>query len=448
MHIKPVGVVLVLSPWNFPMHIPISAMGDILGAGNRVVIKPSEVSPKTSALLAELVAKTFPPDVVSVFTGGPEVAATLSSRPFDHILFVGSGAIGKKILAAAAPNLTKVTLELGGKNPGFICPDVDLKVAAQTVAMEKLENAGQVCTGIDTVFVAPDKAREFVGHMRDTYKSRWGEDQLGLNSQYVSCVNEQHFQRVKELLNDAKARGADIISLDPTGCESYDSGDCRLPPHAVLNPPEDALISQREIFGPLLVVREMELRQAISYVNSHEEPLACYVFTDDERTKDMLATEVRCGGMTVNQINKHTIIGPLPFGGMGPSGMGVYHGVEGFMNFSHRMSMYDFKPVGLLGLVWQKIGPNISLPYSDKDVAQIKDFLKPLPPIASIIKSLKICLLLMVAYLMRHSISSGFIGGVASTLVVTQLMSKTRDSSRALRKDLSCKSPSEEKKRN
>merc|ERR1712232_465277 len=424
IHTKPLGVVLVLTPWNFPAHIPVSAIGDILGAGNRVVLKPSEVAAKTSALLAELIAKTFSPDVVSVFTGGPDVATTLSASPFDHILFVGSGEIGKKVLAAAAPNLTKVTLELGGKNPVFVCPDADLKFAAETIATEKLENAGQVCTGLDTVFVPIGAAKEFLKLMSDQYRKRWGDKKLGTHPQYPSCVNQRHFQRVKELLSDAKAKGAEIVSLDPTGCDDYGSADCRLPPQAVLNPPEHALISQREIFGPLMVIREMELRQAVSYVNSHEEPLACYVFSNDEATKDQLARDVRCGGMTVNQINKHTIIGPLPFGGMGPSGMGCYHGVEGFKNFSHRMSMIDFKPVGILGFIWQKIGPNISLPYSDQDVAQIKDFLKPLPPIALILKGFNVICLALLAYMMRRRIPAGFTYGVVSTLVAMKLLNR------------------------
>lgn len=390
IHTKPLGVVLVLTPWNFPFHIPISAIGDVLGAGNRVVVKPSEVTPRTSALLVELVGKTFEPDVVSVFTGGPEVATTLASTPFDHILFVGAGEIGKKVLASAAPNLTKVTLELGGKNPVFVCPDYDLGTAAQTIAMEKLENAGQVCTGVDTVFVPPGTAKAFIDHMRALYKSRWGDGQLAGNQQYTSCVNGRHLARVKGMLSDARARGIEVLSLDPTGCSEYGGDDCRLPPHVLVNPAEEALVSKNELFGPLLVIREMQLPEAVAYVNSHEEPLACYVFTNDEVTKQKLAAAVRCGGMTVNQINKHSIIGPLPFGGMGASGMGCYHGEEGFKNFSHRMALYDFGPVGLLGFLWEKLGPNISLPYSDKDVEQLQDFLKPLPPFGAIIRTLQL----------------------------------------------------------
>lgn len=344
-----------------------------------MIVKPSEATPEASALLQKLIATTFDPDVVTVFTGGPEVATTLSSFPFDHILFVGSGEIGKRVLAAAAPNGTKVTLELGGKNPVLICPDYDFKAAAQTVAMEKLANGGQICTGVDTVFVPPGRVGEFIEHMKDLYKSRWGSQPLATNSQYVSCVNSRHFKRVQHYLDNAKASGAQVVSLDPTGCASYASDDNRLPPHAIINPPDAAIVSTEEIFGPLVVIREMDLEDAISYVNARPEPLACYVFTNDEATKERLASTIRCGGMTINQIGIHTVVSALPFGGVGASGMGCYHGEEGFRNFSHRMSVMDFGPVGMMGRLWDKVGPNISLPYSDKDVKQIKDFLKPAP---------------------------------------------------------------------
>lgn len=376
---KPLGVILALTPWNYPFHIPVSALGDILGAGNRCVLKPSEHTPKTSALLAELVAATFSPDVVTVYTGGAEIATSLSSFPFDHILFVGSGAIGKKVLAAAAPNLTKVTLELGGKNPILVCPDYDLKAAAECIATEKLENGGQICTGGDTAFVPPGKAKEFVSYMLEMIKTRWGTEPLDKNAQYVSMIHQRHFERTQGLLDDAKKRGAEVISLDPTGCSTYNGEGNKIPPHVIINPPEEALVSSEELFCPLLVIREMPLRDAVAYVNIRPEPLACYIFTNNEKTKEELSMDVRCGGITVNQINKHTIVGPLPFGGVGASGMGCYHGIEAFKNFSHQMSRFDFKTVGLLGRLWQKFGPNVSLPYSDEDVKTIQGFLAPLP---------------------------------------------------------------------
>lgn len=376
---KPLGVILALTPWNYPLHIPVSALGDILGAGNRCVIKPSEHTPATSALLAELVAATFSPEVVTVYNGGPEVATALASFPFDHIIFVGSGAIGKKVLAAAAPNLTKVTLELGGKNPVLVCPDYDLKAAAECVATEKLENGGQICTGADTVFVPPGRAKDFLAHMGELYKSRWGAEPLDKHPQFVSMINKKHFERTQGLLDDAKKHGADIVSLDPTGCLAYTGNGYNIPPVAIINPSESMLVSTEELFSPLLVIREMELTDAVAYVNDRPEPLACYVFTNNEATKEEISLSVRCGGMTVNMINKHTIVGPLPFGGVGASGMGCYHGIEAFKNFTHQMSRYEYKPVGLVGFLWNRYGPNVSVPYSAEDVKTIQGFLAPLP---------------------------------------------------------------------
>lgn len=390
MYSKPLGLVLALTPWNFPFHIPISAIGDILGAGNRCVVKPSEHTPRTSALLAELVADAFSPDVLTVYTGGPDVATSLTSFPFDHILFVGSGAVGKKILAAAAPNLTKVTLELGGKNPLFVCPDYDLKSAAEHIALGKLENGGQVCTNVDTVFVEPGKVQELVGHMKEALKQRWGNKPLAENPQFVSMIHDGHFARTKGLLDDARKKGAQVISLDPIGCSEYEGKGNNFPPHVIVNPSDEALVSSEELFSPCLVVREMSLSDAVAYVNARPEPLACYLFTNNDSTKEDLARRVRCGGMTVNDINKHTVVGPLPFGGVGASGMGCYHGIEGFKNFSHQMSVYDVKPVGLLGRLWQKVGPNIRLPYADEDVKQIQSFLDPLPPLDAISRTFRV----------------------------------------------------------
>lgn len=296
-------------------------------------------------------------------------------------------------MSAAATNLTPVTLELGGKNPCIVAPDYDLVVAAQTVAAAKTENSGQVmeaqaeqfhevceyvqvCTCVDTIFVPPGKAESFAGFMRENLKARWGNEELGKHEQYCNLIHDRHFDRCQQMLHDAEAK-ATVVSLDPTGCRKYENAGRRIPPHAIINPPADALCSQEEIFGPLCVIREMSLENAVDYINTHDCPLACYVFTNNNETKQALQKQIRCGGMGINCVNLHTVVGALPFGGMGASGTGCYHGKEGFLNFSHRMSCYDFK---------RKVLPNIHLPYTDKDVSTIEAYCKPPPNVSLILR--------------------------------------------------------------
>lgn len=393
IYTKPLGLVLVITPWNYPFHIAMSALGDILGAGNRCVLKPSESTPKTSALIAQIVPIYFNKDVVTVMTGGPEVSSTLTRFPFDHILFVGSGEIGKKVASAAAANLCRVTLELGGKNPVFVCSDYDIRAAATSIGNAKLENAGQVCVTCDTVFVPPGTADQFVQALRDLYKTQWGKKPLSENTQYPSIINERHYERLAGMLAEAKEHGAEIYSLDPSGANTYGKEGLKHVPHVIVNPGDSAKISNEEIFGPFLVLREMGLDPAISYVNQRDEPLAAYIFTNDEANKKRVAETLRCGGIAVNHLTIHAAVARLPFGGVGKSGCGCCHGPEAFRNFSHRMAYFEVKPIGLVGKLWDAVGPKLQLPYSEKEIQAIKDLTKPLPPLGKVSSVFKISFL-------------------------------------------------------
>lgn len=329
---QPLGVVGIVSPWNYPLQLALAPAVEALAAGNRVMIKPSELTPRFSALLAELIDQYFAADECAVITGDAETAKAFVSLPFDHLLFTGSTAVGRQVALAAANNLTPVTLELGGKSPVIINPDADLQDAARKIATGKLLNAGQTCIAPDYVLV-PDELRDafvdaYAAAARRLYPS------LADNPDYTSIVNDRHHARLQGLLDEAQGRGARLL---PThAAEVAQAGTRKMTPVVLLDVQDDMRVMQEEIFGPLLpVLAVRDLDAAIDYVNAHPRPLALYWFGRNPADRDHVLQQTLSGGVTLNDTLLHVAQDNLPFGGVGPSGIGAYHGQAGFDRFSH-----------------------------------------------------------------------------------------------------------------
>ena len=333
---QPLGVVGIIVPWNYPLYLAVSPLAAALAAGNRVMIKMSEFTPRTGELLAELVAKYFAADDVSVVLGDATVGADFAHLPFDHLLFTGSTKVGHDIMRMAADNLTPVTLELGGKSPAIVGPDYSMAKAAERIMVGKLLNAGQTCIAPDYVLVPAGREQAFLEAARAVVAKCFPA--LATTPDYTSIVNDRHYQRLQGYLTDAQARGAKI---EPLSTATADEGRRKLPPLALLNVDDNMRVMQDEIFGPLLpVLAYKDLDAAIAYVNQHPRPLALYCFENDAGRRDRLLNETVAGGVTVNDTILHIAQEELPFGGVGPSGMGHYHGIEGFKTFSKQKAVF------------------------------------------------------------------------------------------------------------
>jgi coniferyl-aldehyde dehydrogenase len=335
---QPKGVVLIISPWNYPLLLTVGALAAALAAGNRVVIKPSEAAPATAAVLAQCLDEALGSDRVTVAIGGPELAQALCGLPFDHILFTGSTAVGRLVMQAAAANLTPVTLELGGKSPAIVHPDFDQATAAERIVRGKLLNAGQTCIAPDYVLVQRDRLEAFVEAARATVARFY--PRIVDNPDYTSIVNDKHYQRVAELVSDAHGKGARVIVIDPAGELGPAAIGARSPrkmlPMLVVDPAPDLAVMREEIFGPVLpIVPYDTLSDAIAFVNERPRPLALYYFDGDRARVDQVLRSTVSGGASINDTLFHIAQEGLPFGGIGPSGMGGYHGRDGFRTFSH-----------------------------------------------------------------------------------------------------------------
>ncbi|HHO53078.1 MAG TPA: coniferyl aldehyde dehydrogenase [Deltaproteobacteria bacterium] len=333
---QPLGVIGIISPWNYPIQLALLPLAYALAAGNRVMLKPSELTPGTSELMRTLLADAFHPDHVAVITGGPEVGAAFSELPFDHLFYTGSTRVGRLVMQAAAKNLTPVTLELGGKSPAWIHPDYPTEKAAASIAMGKLFNAGQTCVAPDYVLVRRDQAdaleRALVASIEEMYPG------LVDNPDYTSIINDQHRERLQGYLADAEAHGARLVTINPAS-ESFEAST-KLAPVLIRDPTEEMAVMQEEIFGPLLpIVAVDSVDAAAAYINDHPRPLAMYVFDRDKARVEGLLRHTHAGGVSVNDTMLHVAEEHLPFGGVGPSGMGAYHGREGFDTFSHRKAV-------------------------------------------------------------------------------------------------------------
>lgn len=337
---QPLGVVGVISPWNFPVNLTFAPLAGILAAGNRVMIKPSEFTPATSEVMAEMVREAWDENEVAIFTGGPEVGQAFSGLAFDHLLFTGATSIARHIMAAASRNLVPVTLELGGKSPVIISRDADMAQAAQRIMLGKTLNAGQICLAPDYLMVPEEKLDEIVGELTRVTSEMYPT--LLDNPHYTSVVNERHFQRLNGYLEDVAQRGVAATPINPANEDfANQQGTQKIPPTLIVNPPEDSKVLEEEIFGPLLPIRTYkDFGETIDYVNAHPRPLAAYYFGRDKAEEEAVLTRTTSGGVCINDVIMHIVQEDLPFGGVGPSGMGAYHGYDGFKTFSHAKAIY------------------------------------------------------------------------------------------------------------
>lgn len=327
---QPLGVVGVIVPWNFPINLSLVPLTYIFAAGNRAMVKMSENSRHLAKLLIEKMPAYFPPEKLQFFdeTGG--VGIEFSKLPFDHMLFTGSGATGRAVMAAAAQNLCPVTLELGGKAPAIVCDDFPLQLAAERILFVKCLNAGQICTTVDHAWLPQARIAEFVEHAKAIVAARYPSL---ASPDYTSVIDQRSFERLLAALDDARECGATVVQLVPG--PAFDAATRKIAPCIVLNAPDRSVLLQREIFGPILPLRGYtELDAVIAHVNAGPRPLAIYPFSHDGKTVQMLLDRVMSGGVSVNDALFHVGQHDLPFGGVGESGMGHYHGLEGFQTFS------------------------------------------------------------------------------------------------------------------
>jgi coniferyl-aldehyde dehydrogenase len=331
-------VVGIIAPWNYPVNLALVPLVSAIAAGNHAYLKPSEHTPRTALWLRELLADVFPGERVAVALGGPEVGGAFAALPFDHLLFTGSTAVGRKVMAAAAPNLTPVTLELGGKAPAIVCEDFPLDSAAARIASGKWFNAGQTCIGVAYALIDAPRRDAFVAALRAQVAARYGD--FAAADDYTRIINDAQFARLRGYLDDARARGCEVIELatiDPARAQR----ERLLSPTLVLDPPDDAALMREEIFGPILPVRSYHgLDQALAMVQAHARPLALYPFSRDRATVERILARTSSGGVTVNDTLVHFGVHDLPFGGIGPSGMGALHGKAGFDTFSKQLPVF------------------------------------------------------------------------------------------------------------
>ncbi|MEK9823002.1 MAG: coniferyl aldehyde dehydrogenase [Gammaproteobacteria bacterium] len=337
---QPLGVVGCISPWNFPVQLTFAPLGGIFAAGNRTMIKPSEFTAQTSELMQELFAAEFDEEEVAVCTGGPDVGGAFSRLPFDHLLFTGATSIAKHVMRAAAENLVPLTLELGGKSPVVIGRSADMELAATNIMAGKTMNAGQICLAPDYVFLPEESRDEFVEAARNSVAKMYPD--IKDNPDYTSIVNERHYDRLNGYLDDAREKGANVVEINPADEDFSQQQHHRIPPTIVLDPTDDMQVMQDEIFGPILPVKQyQDVNETLAYINDHDRPLGLYYFGQDKAEENKVLTHTTSGGVTVNDVVMHVAQEDLPFGGVGPSGMGSYHGYDGFRNFSHAKAIYS-----------------------------------------------------------------------------------------------------------
>jgi coniferyl-aldehyde dehydrogenase len=342
------GVVGLLSPWNFPVNLTFAPLAGILAAGNRCLVKPSEITPATAELMQRLVAKYYEPSEVAVVTGGPDLAQAFARLPFDHLLFTGSTGVGRMVMQAAAEHLVPVTLELGGKCPTVIGRSADLSRTVDRLLLAKLVNAGQMCLAPDYVLAPAEAIDPFVERARAWMARAY--PRFATNPDYTAIISERHARRLEALLADARTKGATVISLAPQAPPS--PLERRLiAPTLVLGATDEMQLMHEEIFGPVLPLRPYHrIDEAIEEINRRPRPLALYYFGRDRAEEREVLSRTRSGGVTVNDVAMHFLAQELPFGGVGASGMGEYHGWHGFRRFSHARAVFRQTRLDVAGL--------------------------------------------------------------------------------------------------
>lgn len=337
---QPKGVIGIISPWNFPVNLTFGPLAGVLAAGNRCMIKPSEFTEATSALMRRLIGEYFTADEVSVVTGGPEVGADFAALPFDHLLFTGATSVARHVMRAAAENLVPVTLELGGKSPVIVGRSADLPLAATRIMAGKTMNAGQICIAPDYAFVPAEMVPGFVDAARQAIGTMYPSGLIS-NPDYTSIINRRHHDRITRYLDEARSRGANVITINPANEDFSRQPHHKIAPHLVIDPADDLSLMQDEIFGPVLPVKPYTATaDAIAFVNARPRPLSLYYFGEDPSERDAILARTTSGGVAINDVIFHVAQEDLPFGGVGPSGMGSYHGHDGFLEFSHRKAVY------------------------------------------------------------------------------------------------------------
>jgi coniferyl-aldehyde dehydrogenase len=346
---QPLGVVGVIVPWNFPISLSFSPLVNIFAAGNRAMVKMSENSRRLAELLIETTSKYFPETKLAFFDDHGGRGPGFSSLPLDHLVFTGSSATGRAVMANAARNLTPVTLELGGKSLAIVAPDFPIKTAAERILWAKTFNAGQVCINVDYAFVPRGAEAEFVAHCKRLFVKRYpnvnGPD-------YTSIIDQRSYDRLRASLEDAHAKGATLIDLAEG--QTPDASARKFPPHLVLNPTDDMELMRREIFGPILPIRAYDRpEEVIDIINAGDRPLALYPFTHDAATREFYLSRTMSGGVAVNETMMQFAQHDMPFGGVGASGMGHYHGREGFETFSKLRPVFQQGPLSPVQLFFQ-----------------------------------------------------------------------------------------------
>lgn len=366
---QPLGVVGVISPWNFPVNLTFTPLAGILSAGNRCMIKPSEYTPATSAAMAIAFAEAFDEEEIAVVTGGPQTGADFSGLAFDHLLFTGATSVAKHVMRAASENLVPVTLELGGKSPVIISSKAEMDSTTDALMAGKMLNAGQICLAPDYVFVPRERMSEFVDSSKRAVAKMFPT--LLDNPDYTSVVNARHFERISGYVDEAKERGVEVVEINPANEDFRQQSAHKIPPTLLIDPPEDSAVMQEEIFGPVMPIKPYDtIDETVDYVNAHDRPLGLYYFGNDKQETDQVLNHTTSGGVTVNDVIMHIAQENLPFGGVGPSGMGAYHGEDGFRTFSHAKAVFKqatFNPAEKLGL---------RPPYGEKLMGVLKSQMK------------------------------------------------------------------------
>lgn len=335
---QPKGVVGVMAPWNYPVSLTLVPLATALAAGNRVLLKPSELTPRMSEVLQGLLAEAFSDEEVAVVLGGADVGARFSALPFDHLLFTGSTAVGRKVMAAAAQNLVPVTLELGGKSPAIIAPGHVNDRTLSSLVFGKLSNAGQTCVAPDYALVHQDDLQAFIEAYGAAVERAYPAGPT--SPDYSTIINDRHFARLRGLLDDARAKGAQVLEVGahPQGAAARER---TLTPTLVIDAHDEMTVMQEEIFGPILPVRTYRtIDEVVAYVNANPRPLALYWFGDEDADCVSLLSRTTSGNVGLNNTLMHVAQDDLPFGGVGPSGMGAYHGIEGFRSMSHAKGVF------------------------------------------------------------------------------------------------------------
>jgi coniferyl-aldehyde dehydrogenase len=336
---QPLGVIGIVAPWNYPLSLALMPLATAIAAGNRAMIKPSEFAPASSNLLAAMLADTFAENQVAVVTGDAAVGAAFAALAFDHLLFTGSTAVGRAVMRAASENLVPVTLELGGKSPVIVQKGYSLDYAAAGIAYGKLANAGQTCIAPDYAMVHENDVALFVAAYDNAVAALYPNGPA--SDDYTSIINDRHYARLNELLSDARSKGARVVESGPKPNDA-NSRPHTLAPTTVLGATDEMRIMQEEIFGPVLpILTYRQIDETIAYINARPRPLALYYFGDKGEDRRKVLARTISGNVTINGTLLHCAQDDLPFGGVGPSGMGAYHGIEGFRTFSHAKGVFD-----------------------------------------------------------------------------------------------------------